>query len=129
MDLLEVGWASVDHLAVGQGRILVLFGRFAEVGAGGTLLDVGLAGVEFFEGEDLRFVEASRPDIELALEAEGETAFDVLHGFFQRDVGGRREQGVQVIGHDDEGVELEASLIAVVGECLEEEVGVGFDLK
>ena len=37
------------------------------MGADGVLLDVDFAGVEFFEGEDLRFVEASRPDVELAL--------------------------------------------------------------
>jgi hypothetical protein len=52
-----------------------------------------------------------------------------LHGLFQGDIGGRREEGVQVVGHDDEGVELEASLITVIGDCFEEEVGGGFDLK
>ena len=48
---------------------------------------------------------------------------------FQRDLRRGRKDGVQVVGHDDEGVELVSFLIAVVGESFEEKVGIGFYLK
>lgn len=75
------------------------------------------------------FVEASSPNVEFAFEAEGEAALDKLHRLFERDFGGRGEDGVNVVGHDDEDVKLVAPLVAIVGNRLEEEVGVGFDLE
>ena len=78
----EVSRAWVDEKrAVGR-RIGVLFGRSNEMSSNGVLFDVLSAGFEFLEVEDLGFVEAARPDFELALQVEGETAFGELHGLF-----------------------------------------------
>jgi len=51
--------------------------------ANGIFFDVMNAGCEIFLGEDLGFVEAAFPDVKLAFEAEGEAAFDELHGLFE----------------------------------------------
>ena len=59
---------------------------------------------------DALFVEAFLPDVRLALELEGEASFDELHCFFERDVFCRCEQEVDMVGHYDEGVNLEAVL-------------------
>ena len=54
-------------------------------------------------------------------------AFDQLHCTFNGDIGGRRNEHMEVIGHDDEGVELEAPLAAIVVQSFQEESGIGFD--
>jgi hypothetical protein len=51
---------------------------------------------------------AALPYIEFAFQAEGESSLNVLQGFFEGDFARRSENHVDVIGHDDEGVELEA---------------------
>jgi hypothetical protein len=58
----------------------------------------------------------------------GEAAFDELHGSLKRDAGGCEEK-VDVIGHDDEGVEFIVAFAAIVLECVEEEMGVGGELE
>jgi len=57
-----------------------------------------------------------------------EAAFDEADGSFQGD-DLRGEDEVDVVGHDDEGVEFEVACAAVVLQGFEEEVGVGGDLK
>jgi hypothetical protein len=42
--------------------------------------------------------------------------FDVLHCFFEGDFGGGCQQEMDVIGHDDEGVEFDAVLLALLLE-------------
>ena len=57
-----------------------------------------------------------------------EAAFDEADGSFQGD-DLRGEDEVDVVGHDDEGVELVVALATIVLEGFEEEFGVGGDLK
>lgn len=49
----------------------------------GVSLDVLHTVEGFLFGCDLAFIEAAHPHIVLALEAEGEAAFDELHGFLK----------------------------------------------
>ena len=65
---------------------------------------------------DAVFFEASFPNVEWTFELEREASLDVLHGLFKRDFFGGREEQVDVVGHDDVGVELEAVFLAVVVE-------------
>ena len=54
----------------------------------------------------------------------GKSAFDALHAALDSLICGWGNEDVDVFGHDDEGVELIAALIAVVKEGLEQQVGV-----
>jgi hypothetical protein len=69
------------------------------------------------------------PDRHFGFEAKGETSFDVLNGLLDGDVWGGRDEEVEVVGHEDEGVELIAAFSAVVIEELEEEICVVVDLE
>jgi hypothetical protein len=100
-----------------------------EACADGILFDVGFVGLKFFWRVNLRLFEALRPDVEFAFEAEREASLDILHGFFEGDFGRGRDNGVQVIGHDDEGVELIATFGPVSGKDVEEEISVLLDLE
>ena len=96
-----------------------------EVGADRILEDV-LAGVEVvLLVEDLAVGVAGLPDFLLRREAVREASADVLHGFGK--VFGCEEQ-VDVVGHDDEGVEFVETLSATALEGFEEEFGGGVDL-
>lgn len=100
----EVGGHGIGA-ALACGRIWVRLRGGCQSFANWVLFDVLRAGFEFVLGQDLGFVEAACPDVLFALEAEGETAFDELHGLLKRNVGGRGDEGVDVVGHDDPGVE------------------------
>ena len=67
---------------------------------------------------DAMFFEASFPYIVGALQFEGEAAFDELHRFFNGDVLCRSHKQVDMVGHDDIGVELEVTFLTVVLECV-----------
>ncbi len=75
------------------------------------------------------FLEAVLPDGHFGLEAEGEASFDVLHSLLDGDVGCGRDEKVEVVGHEDEGMELVAAFGSVFVEGLEEEVGVRVGLE
>ena len=64
--------------------------------------------------------EALFPDGHFGFQTEGESSFDVLHGLLDGDVGRGREEEVEVVGHEDEGVELVAAFGAVVVEKVQE---------
>jgi hypothetical protein len=69
--------------------------------------DVGeVGGVVVLVG-DAVVGEALFPDIQFAFQAEGEGSFDELHFFFEGDLGLACYQEMDVIGHDDEGVEFQ----------------------
>jgi hypothetical protein len=69
------------------------------------------------------------PDGHFGFQAEGEASFDVLHGFLDGDIRRWCDEEMEVVGNEDEGVELIAAFGAVVVEELEEKVGVVVDLK
>jgi hypothetical protein len=75
-----------------------------------------------------RSVKTALPDGEFGFEAAGEAAFDELHGALEGNFDGGEEQ-VDVVRHDDEGVELVVAFAEVMLEGFEEGVGVGFDLE
>jgi hypothetical protein len=96
------------------------------MGADGIFEDV-VAGVKVvFLVEDLAVGIAGLPDFLLRREAVREASANVLHGFGK--VCGR-EQQVDVVGHDDEGVEFVEALRAIALEGFEEELGGGVDLE
>jgi hypothetical protein len=78
---------------------------------------------------DAMLFEASFPDVERAFELEGEASLDVLHGLFERYVFGGCQKQMDVVGHDDVCVELEAALLAIVLKNAEEQFCVAFDLE
>lgn len=78
---------------------------------------------------DAAFRKAVFPDRPFGSEAEGESAFDELHRLLDGGVGRGREEEMDVIGHEDEGVELVASFGAVVMEKLDHEVRVRVGLE
>lgn len=59
----------------------------SEVGADQVLVDVSQMGGVVVGVGDAVVCEASFPDIQFALQAEGEGSFDVLHCFFEGDFG------------------------------------------
>jgi hypothetical protein len=68
---------------------------------------------------DAVFFKASFPYIEWAFELEREASLDILHGFFERYVFGGCQKQMDVVGHDDVCVELEAALLTVFLEYVE----------
>lgn len=77
---------------------------------------------EVFGVSDEVIGEPALPDGKAGGVAVGEAAFDVSDGSGEI-VGGEEE--VDVVGHDDEGVEFEEALVAVVLEGFDKEFGVG----
>ena len=71
--------------------------------------------------------EASLPDGEFGGEAVGEASLDESDGAFEGFL--RGEEEMDVVGHDDEGVEFVMAFGSVVLEGFDEEFGVAFDLK
>jgi len=103
--------------------------RRSKPSANGILLDVPHAVDELLFAHDLALVEAAHPHIRLALQAERETALDELHGLFKRHIGGGRDQSVEMVRHDDECVQKEPSLAAIVEDGLQKQFRGGRDLK
>lgn len=112
-----------------NGGVRIRIRRRNDAATDGILMDVTGADVKLLAGHDLAFIESSHPDVALALEAEGKAAFDVLHCFFQRNIRGGRDEGVEMIGQDDVCVELESTLVTVVEDRFLEQFGVGGDLE
>lgn len=105
------------------------FGTFAEVGANGILVNVIAMRVVIAWVFDAAKREALFPNRSFGFEAEGEASFDELNGLFDGNVGSGREEEMEVVGHQDEGVDLIAAFGAVIVEELEEEGGVRVGLE
>jgi hypothetical protein len=71
--------------------------------------------------------EASLPDGEFGGEAMGEASLDESDGSFESLL--RGEEEVDVVGHDDKGVEFVVPFGSIVLEGFDEELGVTFDLE
>jgi len=106
-------------------------GVVREVFAGGVVGDVEELVAEVVGVAGAVFVIAGVPDLSWGLLAGGEgvSAFDVLDAFGCGLVGSGSDEDVDVVGHDDEAVELEAGLVAITEEGRDEEVGVGGALE
>ena len=64
--------------------------------------------------------EALFPNRHLGFQAEGEASFDVLSGLLDGDIGGGGEKEMEVVGHENESVDLVAAFGAVVVEEVQE---------
>ena len=95
----------------------------------GIFVDVGEVGGVVVLVVDAVVCKASFPNIQFAFQAEGEGSFDELHCFFERGFGLGCYQEMDVIGHDDKGVELNAFFGALLLKDFYEECGVLFDLE
>jgi hypothetical protein len=73
---------------------------------------------ELFFRHDLALIEAAHPHAQLAFQAKGEAALDELHGLFKRNVWSWRNQNVEMVGHDDKGMQQESTLTAVIEDGL-----------
>jgi len=75
--------------------------------------------------------ESARPDFALAAQdfakSMRRSTFDELNSVFERDLGGRRDEEMNVLRHDDERMDLKAALTAVSVEGLEEDAHVVFN--
>ena len=62
-----------------------------------------------------------RLESQLLIGSKRESAFDVLNGFFQRNIRCRRNDQVEVIGHKYEFVNAESAFAAIVKENVKEQ--------
>jgi len=97
--------------------------------ANGILLDIPDTAYELLFAHNLAFVEAAHPDIQLAFQAKGEASLDELHGLFERNIRSRRNQSMEMVGHDDERVQKKLPLIAVAEDGLLKQFCRGRDLE
>jgi hypothetical protein len=111
---------------MGRGEKIRL-GLFAETRSDGVLMNVVVADAVVGCVADAVVGEASLPDGEFGGETVGEASLDESDGSFEGFV--RGEKQVDVVGHDDEGVEFVVSFGSVVLEAFNKEFGVPFDLK
>jgi hypothetical protein len=95
----------------------------------GVFVDVVAMGLVVAWVFDAAKREALFPDGHFGFEAEGEASFDVLNGLLDGDVRGGGDEEMEVVWHEDEGVESVAAFGAVVVEELEEEVRVSVGLE
>jgi len=91
-------------------------------------MDVDPADMEILFISNAMIRETALPDGEFRAEAARETTFDQAHGALNCNALGRKEQ-MDVIGHDDEGVELEVAFVAVMLECFYKEFRVLRELE
>ncbi len=105
-----------------------VFRELAEAGSDRVLVDVVAVLFVIVSVADAVVGEASLPDGEGGVEAVGEAPFDEHHGSFEGDVLWGKEE-MDVVGHDDEGVETVVAFVAVMLEGFEEELGCAVDLK
>jgi hypothetical protein len=87
------------------GGVRIVVRLLAQTGADGVVMDVFAVGDEVVAVAHAAVGKSALPDGELGGEASGEAAFDELDGALKSDLL-RREEKVDVVGHDDEGVEL-----------------------
>lgn len=95
----------------------------------GIFVNISRAACEFLCAHHLALVEASRPYIQFAFQAEGEATLDEQHGLFEGSVWSGCDQRVEMVRHNYERVQKEPSLAAIVEDSLLKQCCVGSDLK
>lgn len=103
-------------------------GGSGEVGAYGDLVDEGPHDFKVAQIGDGVSGEAVLPERELRVEAVGEAVLDEFDGLVERHAL-RREQQMNVVGHDDIGMQLVVTNGAVVQQSVNEQLGDARDLK
>ena len=87
-----------------RGGEAISFGRVAKASGNGVLMNIAMADAVVCGVADAVVGEASLPDGEFGGEAVGEASLDESDGSFEGLL--RGEKQVDVVGHDDEGVEF-----------------------
>lgn len=101
---------------------------FSHIGSDRVLMDVLVPHHEIFAVADAVVGEASLPDRSLGAHAVREATFDQAHRSLESD-GLRRQQEMDVVGHDDEGVEQIVPFCAVMLKGCKEQLAVRRNLK
>ncbi len=86
----EVSWCGVRAVSWVGGGVRVEFGLGGQVCSDGISLDVSEAAGVVVGVENTTAIVAAFPHVEFALQAKGKSSFDVLHCFFEGDIGRRR---------------------------------------
>jgi hypothetical protein len=115
-------------VSVGGGERKV-FRDCGKVRADGIRVDVVAMCIKVVRVFDAALREAIFPDRHFGFEAKGESAFDELHGLLNGNVRCGREEEVDVIRHEDEGVELVTPLRAIVVHQVQKEICVRVGLE
>ena len=102
---------------------------FAEMRLDGVRVDIVPMRLVVARVFDAAKREALFPDRHFGFKAEGEASFDVLHGFLDGDVRRGCEEEMEMVGHEDEGVELVAAFGAVFVHQVEKEIRVRVGLE
>jgi hypothetical protein len=97
--------------------------------ANGVLLEIQHTVDELLFGHDLAFVEAAHPHVQPAFQAEGKASLNELHGFFERNIRSGRDQSVEMVRHDDQRVQLEPPLTAIVEDGSKQQLRGSRDLE
>jgi len=119
--------AEVIHLRLSRGEGISLR-RLTQTCSNRVSVDIRTTNSEVFSVPDAMVCETSLPDGKLGGQTVGEASLDEPDGAFEGD-GLRREQKVDVVGHDDEGMEFIVTFGSVVLEGRDEEFGVRWDLE
>jgi len=90
------------------------FGRRCKSTANRVLLDIARTAHELRFVHDLALVETVRPYFELAFQSKGKASLDELQDLFERNIGSRSDDGVEVVRHNDERVQKEFPLTTIV---------------
>ena len=114
----------VEVSGVDVGTVFIFFAR-------GVVGDVARLIVEVFNIPDAMFVISGIPNCSFGMLmcSKGIAAFDELNTPGGGVIDGWCYQDMNVIGHDNESVESEAVLVAILEERLDEEFGIGCALK
>lgn len=110
-------------------RERIIFGIHGQVCANRVRVNVVAVRSEVARIFDAALCEAVFPNRRFGFETERESALDELHGLFDGDVRGRRDEEMDVIGHEDEGMDRIATLSAVVVHQTDQEIRVGVGLE
>jgi hypothetical protein len=119
--------AEVMHLPPGRGERIRLR-RFAKTCSDRVPVDVGAPDLIVFCVADAMVGETSLPDVKRRGETVREASLDKPDGTFESDRL-RSNQKVDVVGHDDERMELIVTFGPVVLEGCDEEFSVGRNLE
>jgi len=105
----------------------ISFGRVAKASGNRVVMNIAMADAIVCGVADAVVGEASLPKGEFGGEAVGEASLDESDGSFESFLRGQEQ--VDVVGHDDEGVEFVAVFGLVMLEGVDEEFGVALDLE
>ena len=94
-----------------------------------VLLNIPDSIPEFVLAKNLALVKTTHPHIQLAFVPKRETTFDELHSLFERNIGSRCDDDMEMIRHDDKCVQQKLALGPIIEDCPLQKLCIGRDLK